>query len=140
MQLMTRRLALLLVALLALAACGSSGEPTGLDQQPVPVGDDLGAALGTGADTTLPVVERNFLEACVLADTPRIVGSTNLVASCRCAYSGLVDFYVDFAETEGAVDVDAAAYDRFKQLDRDLRDETVPVPANIQLIIDGCAT
>lgn len=135
---MSRRLAPFLVLVLILAACSSSGEPTGFDQQPVPVGDDLGAALGVDGESTLPVVEKNFLEGCVLADTPRIVGSADLVASCQCTYDDLVAFYVDFAEREGATDVSAAAFDRFKQLDRDLDESTTPIPANIQTIIDGC--
>jgi len=135
---MSRRLAPLVVLLLVLAACSSSGEPTGFDQQPVPVGDELGAALDVDGDTTLPVVQKNFLEGCVLATTPRIVGASDLVASCECTYDELVAFYVDFAENEGVTDVGAVAYDRFKQLDNDLEDPLVPIPANIQTIIDGC--
>jgi hypothetical protein len=71
---MVRRFAVLFVLVLVVAACGSSGEPNGFDEQLVPIADDLKAALGTDADA-LPVVERNFLEACVLAEQPRIEGA-----------------------------------------------------------------
>lgn len=138
-QPMTRPLALVLVALLAVAACGSSGEPTGFDQQPVPVGAALGAELGVDGDATLPVVERNFLEGCLLDETPRMDDAADLPSACQCVYDELTAFYVGVAESQNAPDVGSAAYDLFKDLDSDLDDPAVLIPANIQAIIDGCA-
>ena len=78
---MLKRLAVPLVALLVLTACGSSGEPEGFDEQPVRISEELQSALDTDTEF-LPVVERNFLEGCLLADTPRIT-SNDLASSCQ---------------------------------------------------------
>ena len=139
---MTRRLSMLVVALLALAACSSSGQPTGFDQQPNPVGEELGDALGMDATDTLPVVERNFLEGCVLADTPRITPSGNSAATCECAYDAIVEFYFQRAEDGGAVDVPAEAYSLFRNLNDDLASTARPLPADVLSAVDeaGCTT
>ncbi|MGI9623666.1 MAG: hypothetical protein ACR2PK_12585 [Acidimicrobiales bacterium] len=139
---MVRRLAIGLpigmVLILLLAACGNSGEPTGFDQQPVPVSSELGAALGTEVEF-LPVVERNFLEGCVLAENPRIDGVTNLPASCECAYASIVDFYRQNSSGETPDQAEQNAYDQFKDLDESLQSETGLVPSNIQSLLDECA-
>ncbi len=136
---MTRPLALVLTLVLAVTACSSSGAPTGFDQQPVPLSDDLRTALGGGVET-LPVVERNFLEGCVLAETPRIEGADDLVASCRCAYDEIVAFYRANSSGETPEEAEQAAYDQFKRLDDELKSETGVIPANIEALINGCAT
>ncbi len=136
---MIRRVSILIILLLVAAACGSSGEPTSLRGQPQPVGDELGAALGMDGDDTLPVVERNFLEACVLNDSLQIVGSGNQAASCRCAFTNISTFYATTAENGGEEDVEKAAFELFKSLDRDLRQADSLVPANIAAIVDDCA-
>lgn len=141
---MTRHLASMLVLALVLAACGSSGEPTGFDQQPVPIGPELAAALDMGAADTLPTVERNFLEGCVLAETPRITGTADLAGVCQCTYDDLKTFYVDSVEndsdTTADTDVGAEAYKLYKALDEELRKDDSIIPANIQVIIDRCST
>ena len=141
---MLKRLAVPLVALLVLTACGSSGEPEGFDMQLVPLSDDLKAALGTSADE-LPVVQRNFLEGCLLADTPRITAG-DLAGACQCSYEGIVAFYRDNFSDGAELYINGvpsegerAAFDAFKGLDDALQSETGVIPANIQSILDGCA-
>ncbi len=135
---MVRRIAVVLVLVLVVGACGSSGEPNGFDQQLVPVADDLQAALGTDTDA-LPVVERNFLEACVLADTPRLEGTSNLALSCTCAYGDIVSFYRASFTIGTPEEIEAEAFAAFKELDNSLQDEGFLMPANIQEILDGCS-
>lgn len=141
---MTRRLASMVVLALVLAACGSSGEPTGFDQQPVPVGPELAEALDMDTDDTLPIVERNFMEGCALAESPRVTGTAALAATCQCTYNDLKTFYVDSVEsdpdTTPDTDVGAEAYELFKALDKELGKEDSIIPANIQAIIDRCGT
>jgi len=136
---MIRRLAAVLSLVILLSACGSSGEPRGFDEQPVRLSDELRAALDIDAEF-LPVVERNFLEGCALGERPRIDGASNLGASCRCAYDGIVAFYRENSSGDTPESAEAAAYDSFKQLDKALQSETGVIPANIQSILDGCAT
>ena len=134
---MLKRLAVPLVALLVLTACGSSGEPEGFDEQPVRISEELQNALDTDTEF-LPVVERNFLEGCLLADTPRIT-SNDLAGSCQCAYTDIVAFYRDNFTGETPIAAEKAAFDAFKELDDALQSETGVIPANIQSILDGCS-
>lgn len=134
---MSKRLAVPLVALLVLTACGSSGEPEGFDEQPTAISDELRDALDTDTEF-LPVVERNFLEGCLLAETPRIT-SNDLAGSCQCAYTGIVAFYRDNFTGDTPVAAEKAAFDAFKELDEVLQSETGVLPANIQSILDGCS-
>ena len=135
---MTRRLVLILAVLLLAAACSGSGEPKGFSEQPVPVGAELGSALGLDATATLPIVERNFLETCVLEGNPAVVATGSLPAACQCTYDGLVSLYVDAATAQGELDVERTAFEAFKDLDSDLKESGRPVPANVQTIIEGC--
>ena len=134
---MLKRLAVPLVALLVLTACGSSGEPEGFDEQPVRLSEELQAALGTETEF-LPVVERNFLEGCLLADTPRFEGTNDLATSCECSYAGIVAFYRDNFTGDTPAAAEKAALDAFKELDNALKSETGVIPANIQTILEGC--
>lgn len=134
---MLKRLAVPMVALLVLTACGSSGEPEGFDEQPVRISEELQDALDTETEF-LPVVQRNFLEGCLLADTPRLTGTADLAASCECSYDGIVAFYRENFTGETPIAAEQAAFDAFKDLDRALQSETGVIPANIQSILDGC--
>ena len=137
---MMRRISIVLALLLVAAACSSSGEPTGFNQQPSELGDELGEALDEPATATLPLDERNFLEGCVLADTPRLAGGDNSANSCMCAYDAIVEFYLEAASARAAEDVDAEAFSLFKTLDKDLRDNAGPLPADVQRAVSeaGC--
>ncbi len=136
---MLKRLAVPMVALLVLTACGSSGEPEGFDEQPVRVSEELQNALDTETEF-LPVVQRNFLEGCVLADTPRLSGANDLPASCECSYEGIVAFYRENFTGATPTEAEKAAFDAFKDLNNALESETGVIPANIQSILDGCIT
>ena len=135
---MTRRLVPIIAVVFFAAACSNSGEPNGFLEQPVPVGATLGAALGIDAMDTLPIVERNFLETCVVEGNPAVVATNGLPAACQCTYKGLVSLYVDAATAQGATDVERTAFDAFKELDSDLKDSARAVPANVETIIEGC--
>lgn len=136
---MIRRLAVALVLVLVVTACGSSGEPTGFDQQLVPLTDEQQAAFGVNVDQ-LPVVERNFLEGCVMAESPRIGDVSNLPASCACAYDGIVEFYRTNATGGTPEEVERNAYESFKDLNDAMESEGGVIPTNIAVILTECAT
>lgn len=136
---MTRRLVPILAVVLLAAACSSSGEPNGFLEQPTAVGAELGAALGLSADATIPIVERNFLETCVIEGNPAVgVTAGALPAACQCTYDGLVGLYLGAAEAQAATDVERTAFESFKDLDSELEESGRPLPANVQTIIEGC--
>lgn len=141
-----RLVALALFTLLVAAGCAQSGEPTAFGQQLGPVGEEIAAALpDVEADDEMPLPERNFLEGCITGDAPRIEGvsEADRGPGCRCAYDGIVAFYLDNAERNAAEDataedIERAAYSAYRELDRDLEDGITPLPANIQTIVDDC--
>lgn len=135
---MSRRLLPIFATLLLAAACSNSGEPKGFLEQPVPVGVELGSALGLDATDTLPIVERNFLETCVIEGNPEVIAANSLPTACQCAYDKLVSLYVAAATEQGVIDVERTAFEAFKDLDSDLKDSSRPLPANVQTIIEGC--
>jgi hypothetical protein len=134
---MMRRISIVLAFVLAAAACSSSGEPDGFNQQPTELGDELGEAMGEPATNTLPVVERNFLEGCVLADTPRLNDTANTSQNCTCAFEAIVQFYTDAASARAVEDVDAEAFSLFKNLDENLQDNPGNLPADVQRAVEA---
>ncbi len=145
---MIRRLAAVLALMSALSACSGSGHPTGFDQQPVPLSEELLAALGTAgrpcpndpSEQCLPVIERNFLEGCVLAERSRVGDVSDLAASCQCAYDEIVSFYRDNTSGESPEAAEEAALDQFEEVNDALASGEGVIPADVQALIDGCAT
>lgn len=125
-----------LAAVVALAvllgACGGDGGPSSFDADPGEIDAALVAALPDGADpAAVPVVQRNFLEGCVLGageglpelDQLQLGG---LLEVCGCGYASLVDHLRSEALLAADADapaeqVEAMAFDRFEELDESLR-------------------
>lgn len=135
-----RVVALVTLLMVIAAACSHSGAPESFQDQPGPVGDRLAEALGVGADDQLPLVERNFLESCILGDAESDSGLTpaDRAPVCQCSYDGIVAFYVEAAEGETEEERLVDAFASFDALDSELEDPTAIPPANIQTILDDC--
>jgi hypothetical protein len=141
-----RLVALALFTLLVAAGCAQSGHPTTFTEQPGPVGEGIAAALdGVEPDTELPLAERNFLEGCITGDAARVEGVSDADRGpgCVCAFDAIRGFYLDSAantaeEDDTAEDIQRAAYDAYRELDRSLEDGVTPLPANIQTLVDDC--
>ena len=96
---MKKQLAIVVIALLALAACGSSGKPQSFYEQRGPLKEDYKpyAAELLGADENsndVPLVHRNFIEGCMRVGLIEFEEGSqqliNLANRCGCSYSGLV--------------------------------------------------
>lgn len=136
---MKRRLiALLVLIAVVLAACGSSGNPETFDDQPGPLPDSIAQfandLVGTANPDTVPLVERNFLEGCMLDGTARLgnLSGAALARACGCSYDGLVSFLIDNPPP------DQTAFETFVELDKSLRDENDSLSSVYTDIFDGC--
>lgn len=133
-------LALVAAVVLFAAACSHSGAPEAFEEQPGPVGEDLAAALGIDAEDELPLVQRNFLEGCILGDAESDSALTPAQRApiCECSYDGIISFYLDTAEGETEELRRADAFASFEALNDELEDPAAIPPANIQTILDDC--
>ena len=121
---MKRSFSLLILALLVLTACGSSGKPKTFSEQPGPLPERISALadqlLQDGEDSELvPLVQRNFLEGCVTGGFARAdsIDSVALANTCACSYYGLIDYVRDNTPTE------IAAFELFEDIDKSLKEE-----------------
>lgn len=138
---MIRRVALVLALLLVVAGCARSGNPESFDDQPEDVpawADDfpaVAAAANAGPDgDQIPLVELNFLEGCITADTLRLesLSGNDLAEACVCSYDAIVEFL-----RNNPVD-DKTAFDVFKDLDNRLEGENELLGTTYQNAISGC--
>lgn len=140
---MSARAITTMIALMLLAACGSSGSSAGFDADQAPIAADLVGALGEGVDPdNVPEVQRNFLERCVKGDQDTLpelptVQREGLLAVCGCVYDGLVAEALDQAEGATFEERQASAIDAFTELEDDLRAEGT-VPDSLFALARGC--
>ncbi|HJM27788.1 MAG: hypothetical protein QF596_06440 [Acidimicrobiales bacterium] len=121
---MKLRFSLIVLGLLLLTACGSSGKPKSFFEQPGPLpekiyefGDQL---LVNGEDLDLvPLVQRNFLEGCMIGGIQRepSISPISLASACACSYDDLVAYVREVSATE------EAAFKLFEDLDKSLQKE-----------------
>lgn len=146
---MTRRprlVGILFVLALFGAACASSGEPTGFEQQPGPINDDWAAALGNGVSTdAVPLVQRNFLEGCITIDEGKRyvdleLNEVGLIAVCGCGYDGIVATLLNRDDLSGETQEDRErdAFNKFKDLDKALGDIDKPLDSWVRTIFTDC--
>jgi len=123
-EIMKRRFSLLILALLLLTACGSSGKPKSFSEQEGPLSGKISALedhlLQRDENPDfVPLVQRNFLEGCVIGGQQRApsIDSVVLANTCACSYYGLVDYVRDNTLTE------LDAFELFEKLDKALKEE-----------------
>jgi len=123
---MKKQLAIIVIALLALAACGSSGKPQSFYEQRGPLKEDYKpyAAELLGADANsndVPLVHRNFIEGCMRVGLIEFEEGSqqliNLATRCGCSYAGLVKFVETLTPTN------EQAFKLFEEYDKQLKDE-----------------
>ena len=135
---MKRRLTVLVAALaVLLAACGSSGAPESFEDQPGPLPEEIApfaSDFGVSNPEAVPLVQRNFLEGCMLDGTLRLEGLSGaaLARACGCSYDGLVTFLLDNQTVE------RPAFETFKEIDDDLGVEGAAVANQYLEIFDEC--
>ena len=98
---MKKQLSIIVIALLTLAACGSSGKPISFNDQPGQLKEDYmpyAAELMIGDDfeyseEDVPLVHRNFIEGCMSAAVIEFEENSeqliNLATRCGCNYQRL---------------------------------------------------
>tara|TARA_Y100000768_G_scaffold261559_1_gene199285 strand:- start:733 stop:1164 length:432 start_codon:yes stop_codon:yes gene_type:complete len=123
---MKKQLSIIIIAILALAACGSSGKPQSFDEQRGPLKEDYKpySAELLGADRNsndVPLVHRNFIEGCMSAGLIEFEEGSeqliNLATRCGCSYAGLVRFVETLTPTR------SQAFKLFEDFDKQLKDE-----------------
>jgi hypothetical protein len=135
------------VALLV-AGCGGDGEPESFEDDPGQISVSLLSAIPAGSDSNaVQLLQRNFLEGCVLAGGDTIpeldvVQQEGLVAVCGCTYPALVEELRSDARSEAragwsAEDVERDAVARFLDLDETIR-EGGELPDDVILLVADC--
>ena len=123
---MKKQLSIIIIALLALAACGSSGKPISFDDQTAPLKEDYkpyaGQLLGDAYSALdVPLVHRNFIEGCMSTGVIEFEEGSqqliNLATRCGCSYAGLVKFVETLTPTN------EQAFKLFEEYDKQLKDE-----------------
>lgn len=150
---MTRRPSLvglplvLFVFVLLAAACAASGEPEGFDEQPGPlVNQEWSSALSGGVSAdAVPLVQRNFLEGCIEIDEGRQfvdleLSEVGLIAVCGCGYDGIVSTLLNRDDLSGETQEDRErdAFNKFKDLDKRLGDDSKPLDSWVKSIFTDC--
>ena len=125
-DMMKKQLSIIIIALLALSACGSSGKPQSFYEQRGPLKEDYRpyAAQLLGDDENyldVPLVHRNFIEGCMSAGVIEFEEGSeqllNLATSCGCSYSGLVRFVETLTPTS------EQAFKLFEDYEKQLKNE-----------------
>ena len=147
---MRRSVAVMLTVALALSACGDDGEPGGFLDDPGPIDPSLTVALDEGVDPdTVPLVQRNFIDTCVrggsssLPEELALVQERGLLRVCGCGYDAIVSHFRQVAAEEAADDASAEeieedAYERFRDLDDDLRTGSGDFGEDIEALFAAC--
>ena len=124
---MKKQLSIIIIALLALAACGSSGKPISFDDQTAPLKEDYkpyaGQLLGDAYSALdVPLVHRNFIEGCMSTGVIEFEEGSeqllNLASTCGCNYQGLLilvkELHPDSRESQ---------FKQFEDYDKQLKNE-----------------
>ena len=149
-----RRFAVVGIAMMMLAACGSDRTASSFEENPQPIDPDLSSALADDDDpSAIAEVQRNFLNGCVkgFGDTIPdldVVQRSGLLEVCGCSYRQLVGFSYNEAtaaagedDSTGAVDreeLDNAAFEFFATIEDDLRLGAENLPSHVLDLIRTC--
>ena len=144
-----RAASILLAAVLVVASCGGGGEPGGFLDDPGPIDERLTGALAEGVNPeTVPLVQRNFLELCVHDDSDLVrdlqsVQRSGLLRVCGCSYDSLVAHMRATAAAEADAgaspeEIEEDAYERFQDLDDDMRTGTGSFDAEVTRLFAAC--
>ena len=119
---MMKRISIIVIAVLTLTACGSSGKPETFTDQPGPLQSkytELATQLLQDGENPngVPLVQRNFIEGCMSGGIDETGSIIALASSCGCSYAGLVEFVRELTVS----DIEAfKAFEAFdKQLEKD---------------------
>lgn len=138
---MELRLVLIPLILLTLTACGSSGKPKTFFEQEGPLPEEIvnyaQQLLPNGEDPNLvPLVQRNFLEGCMIGGENRgsSISTKAMASACACAYEDLLKYVRQVTATENA------AFELFDQLDKSLREDAgyATLGSDYKEIFDRC--
>lgn len=130
----------LVVALGVLAAaCGSSGNPESFTDQPGELPDSIAGfasdLLGPSGDPTMvPLVQRNFLEGCMIDDALRMEGlqGSSRASACGCSYDALV------TDLQANPAGDQTPFETFVAIDRSLRTEGEAIGSRYADLFAAC--
>ena len=139
---MKRRLVAVLAGLLVvITACSSSGAPESFTEQPGALPDSIVAFAGEllqgdGAPPAgaVPLVQRNFLEGCMVDNTLKLddLSGAPLASACGCSYNSLVTFLIDNAVA------DQTPFDTFKDLNDRLKDDGEVLDSQYRDLFEEC--